>query len=260
MELIQTFLVATVSIILLMTIAWIISQVVGKLSIVDIVWGLGFIVVALSTLIFNAQYQPRQILVTLLVCLWGGRLAFYIYLRNKGKPEDFRYQKMKENWGKDEAIHSYLKVFLLQGFFMFLVTFVVQIINTFAYQPAIGIVDIIGAAVWIFGFLFESIGDYQMYMFKKDPKNKGKIMTSGLWKYTRHPNYFGEATQWWGIFIISLRAPFGIIGIISPIVITYMLRKVSGVPMLEAKYKENKEYQNYIKNTSGFIPKSPKSL
>lgn len=259
MEIIQTFLVSLIVVIIFMSVMWLVSQLIGKLSIVDIAWGLGFIIVAVSTLLFNSEYLPRQLLVTLLVCLWGGRLAFYIYLRNKGREEDFRYQKMKESWGNEVAIQSYLRVFLLQGVFMLIVTFVVQIVNSYSKQPALNVLDLFGLLVWLLGFFFESIGDYQMYKFKKDKKNKGKIMKYGLWRYTRHPNYFGESVQWFGVFIIALSAPSGILGIISPVVITLMLLRVSGVPMLEAKYKDNPEYQKYIKNTSSFIPTIPKS-
>ena len=259
MEIIQTFLVATIAVIVFMTIAWFVSLIVVKLSIVDVAWGLGFIVVALATIFFNHSFEPRQVLVTVFVCLWGFRLAFYIFVRNLNKPEDFRYQKMKESWGDEVALQSYLRVFLLQGVFMLIITFAVQVVNSYASQPGLNLLDILGALIWFFGFIFETVADMQMYFFKKESKNKGKIMKYGLWKYTRHPNYFGESVQWWAIFIIALSAPLGILSIVSPIVITIMLLKVSGVPMLEAKYKGNKEYQSYIKNTSSFIPMPPKS-
>lgn len=259
MHLIETTLVATITIIVFMTSGWLVSQIVGKLSVIDIFWGLGFIVVAISTLLFNGAYLTRQVLVTTLVILWGARLAFYIYVRNKNKPEDFRYQKMKENWKDSAALQSYFKVFLLQGLFMLIITLVVQVINSDSHQDNLNILDIFGALVWLFGFLFESIGDLQMYLFKNNPKNKGKIMKYGLWQYTRHPNYFGESVQWWAIFLIGLSTANGLLGIISPIVITFMLLKVSGVPMLEAKYKGNKEYINYIRKTSSFIPMPKKA-
>ncbi|MDD4308797.1 MAG: DUF1295 domain-containing protein [Candidatus Cloacimonetes bacterium] len=225
-------------------------------DIVDVAWGVGFIVISVMLLLFVPDYHWRRLLISCLVALWGLRLAVYLYLRNKGKQEDFRYAKWRRDWGKQWIIRSYIQVFILQGFFMLLIAYPLFMIGGFG-RHAPGLSDVAGLLLWIIGFAFESVGDHQMMMFKQNPINKGKVMNLGLWKYTRHPNYFGETVMWWGIFLIAVSSGWGWLAIISPVVITTLLVKVSGVPMLEKKYSNNPEYQSYIKKTSSFIPWFP---
>ena len=225
-------------------------------SIVDIGWGIGFIIVSLAMIFDRGTFYPRQLLITALIILWGLRLAFYIFKRNSGKGEDFRYKQWREEWGKTIYWRSYLQVFMLQGAIMFLIALPVMQVNATASAELL-ITDFIGAAVWLIGFLFEAVGDAQIMRFKNNPSNKGKIMRYGLWKYTRHPNYFGEALLWWGIFIIATGSGNIFISILSPVALTYLLLKVSGVTMLEKKYTGNAEYDEYIRTTSPFVPMLP---
>lgn len=236
---------------------FIVGQVKKNNAIVDIAWGIGFVLVAISTLIFST-FTLRSIFITILVSLWGLRLGFHLFRRNWNKKEDYRYQAMRASWKHFPLLQSYFKVYMLQMFLMFTISYPIIYINTTSIR-GLGILDYVGILVWIVGYMFEVIGDHQLKEFISDSANKGKIMKSGLWKYTRHPNYFGEATMWWGIFLISLSVG-GIYTIISPILITLLLLFVSGVPLLEKKYKDNKEFQEYAKVTSVFIPLRPKKL
>ena len=236
---------------------FIVAQSIKNNSIVDMGWGAGFIVVALGTLFYQGAYLERNLLITLLILIWGGRLAYHIIRRNWGKPEDFRYAKWRQDWGRWLVPRAFLQVFMLQGLLMLVISYPIIIINTYP-QPGLGLLDYLGLIVWIIGFYFESVGDRQLAEFKKDPANKGHVIKSGLWKYTRHPNYFGEATMWWGIFLIALSVPFGWSAVISPLTITLMLLYVSGVPLLEKKYKDNEEFQAYARVTNRFFPWFPK--
>ncbi len=198
----------------------------------------------------------RGFLVTLLVTVWGIRLAWHIHKRNRGKTEDYRYAEWRKTW-RWFYLRSYFQVYVLQGTLLFLVVFPVLLINQINGE-SINTLDLIGLLVWLIGFFFESIGDAQLARFIKDPSNKGRVLQSGLWKFTRHPNYFGEVTQWWGIWILALSVPNGWIGIIGPLTITFLILKVSGIPMLEKKMIENPAFQEYAQKTSMFIPWFPK--
>ena len=222
-------------------------------SIVDIAWGGGFILLALLTFILNGGRTLRSLIVTCLVVIWGSRLALYIFLRHRGKGEDFRYAKWRKDWGRWFILRSFFQIFMLQGLLLLIISYSVILVN---HSPKVGltILDYVGVLVWLIGFFFEAVGDYQLSRFKKNPENKGRIMKYGLWRYTRHPNYFGEAVMWWGIFLIALSVRYGWTAVISPLVITFLLLRVSGVIMLEKKYKENEEYAAYAQRTSAFLP------
>ena len=226
-------------------------------SIVDVAWGIGFILVALLTFFLEPGFTWRHILVTGLVCVWGIRLALHIYFRNKGRGEDFRYAKWRKEWGKLFVLRSYLQVYLLQGILLLIVSYPVMLVNR-SKAGRFTFWDVVGVGVWSIGFFFEAAGDYQLSEFKKNPSNKGKIMRKGLWSLSRHPNYFGEATLWWGVFLIALAVRNGWTAIVSPILITFLLLKVSGVTMLEKKYAGNQEFLDYARRTSPFIPWFPK--
>lgn len=236
---------------------WFILSVVKKRNdVADIAWGLGFVLISWSGLYF-ANISIRGLLVNLLVTIWGLRLAWHIHKRNLKKHEDYRYAAWRKEWGKWFFARSYFQVYLLQGLFLYLI---IQPINFIHYRVSsnLGIFDLIGLLVWIIGFYFESIGDSQLKTFISNPANKGKLMKTGLWRYSRHPNYFGEVTQWWGIFIIALSIPFGYITIIGPITITVLILFVSGIPLLEKKYEGRKDFEEYKKRTSVFFPLPPK--
>ncbi len=222
-------------------------------SVADIAWGLGFILVALETLILTNLYLPQQLFSTTLVIIWGLRLSWHIYIRNHNKPEDERYAMWRKQWGNYVALRSFFQVFMLQGTLLLLISLPILLINTNNTSP-IAIYTIVGGLVWLWGFIFESVADYQLKQFLSKPENHGKIMKFGLWRYSRHPNYFGESVMWWGLFIIALGLPWGWVSIISPLTITYLLLYVSGVPLLEKKLKNNPEFQDYMNKTSAFIP------
>ncbi len=240
-----------------MTLFFLVATFIKNNSIVDFGWGIGFVVVAFFSLLFGGNINGRTLLVTVLVTAWGLRLFYHILRRNWGKPEDFRYAAWRKEWGKWLIPRAFLQVFMLQGLIMWIIAYPIVWNNTTA-NGNIGLIELAGLTVWLIGYFFEVVGDQQLRDFKASAKAKGSILQTGLWKYTRHPNYFGEATMWWGIFIICLPSASGLIGIISPAVITYMLLFVSGVPMLEKHYKDNLAFQEYAARTSVFVPWFPK--
>ncbi len=237
---------------------WFILSIVKKRNdIADIAWGLGFIFISWVGL-FLTGISPRGLLVNVLITIWGIRLAWHIYKRNLNKHEDYRYAAWRKEWGKWFFLRSYFQVYLLQGLFLYLIIQpVIFIHNQASSSPHI--LDLIGLLVWIIGFYFESTGDAELKTFISNPTNKGKLMETGLWRYSRHPNYFGEVTQWWGLFIIALSIPLGFLTIIGPITITVLILFISGVPLLEKKYEGRKDFEEYKKRTSIFIPLPPKS-
>ncbi len=235
---------------------FVISLLIKRNDIADIAWGLGFVGVVIFLFITQAQTLQSTI-VYILTIIWGIRLAIHIGVRSKDKPEDFRYKKWRDEWGKYFVLRSYLQVYLLQGFFMWIISVPIIVVSMAKNQP-ISPFMFVGSIVWLIGFAFESIGDYQLMQFIKHKQNKYDIMQTGLWKYTRHPNYFGEVLVWWGIFIMVLPLEYGCWTIISPINISYLLLYVSGIPMLEAKYKDHQAFQDYKKRTSAFFPMLPK--
>jgi steroid 5-alpha reductase family enzyme len=237
---------------------FVIGQIVNNNSIVDIAWGLGFVIVAISTYFIKSDMSLRSTLLTCLITIWGVRLSLYIGKRNIGKGEDYRYVNMRKRWGTTlPRLKAFLNVYVLQGVLLYIIAQPILLVNG-NVNTDLKLLDYLGLAVWIIGFLFEAIGDYQLRKFKSAPKNKGKIMKYGLWKYTRHPNYFGEAAMWWGILLIALSSSLNLLIIISPTVMTLLLLFVSGVPLLEKKYKDNREFIEYAKITNKFIPGLPK--
>lgn len=246
------YLIAAIIVFGFMNLIFIAGLIKRDNSIVDIAWGIGFIIVSLTTLIIGNDYSLIKLLVNGLILIWGLRLSIYIFMRNRGKGEDYRYKNWRKTW-KLFHLRAYLQIFMLQGTIMFVVLIPVIFINGQESRP-VGWLDGLAILVFFAGFLFETIGDYQMKKFKAKPSNKGKIMKEGLWKYTRHPNYFGEAFLWWGIALFALSWPGSYFVLISPVVITFLLRYVSGVAMLEKKYKDNPEFQAYAKETPPFIP------
>jgi len=248
---------AALAVFIYLTAVFALALLVRDNSIVDIAWGLGFILVALLTFVIGQEQGPRQILVTTLVTIWGSRLAVHIFSRKRGRGEDFRYAKWRREWGSWFVPRSFLQIFMLQGIFLLVISCGVMLVNA-SGPRALGALDLAGTAVWLVGFFFEAVGDAQLVKFKRDPDHKGRIMTSGLWRTTRHPNYFGEVVMWWGIFLIALSAPAGWTAVASPLLITFLLLRVSGVTMLEKQYAGNSEFAEYARRTSAFFPLPPK--
>ena len=269
----EIYILATTIVFCYMFFFFMLGTTLKNNGIVDVGWGLGFCVLALLLIPIYDVNEPgnRQSLMLLLVLIWGIRLSLFLFIRNVGKPEDFRYAQWRKEWGKWVVVRSFFQVYMLQGLFMLVIAIPILLVYNYVYieYPEDGLIhqlarrdsykdlvitDYIGAGIFAIGWLFEAVGDQQNFNFKKNPANEGKVMKYGLWKYTRHPNYFGECLIWWGIALVAVQSQYGYLAFISPVIITFLLLKVSGIPMLEKKYDNNPEYQEYKKHTSAFIP------
>jgi steroid 5-alpha reductase family enzyme len=250
---------AAVAIAAFMIAMWLLSLVLKNASIVDIGWGIGFVIVAWAVRARLDGNADRQRLLVAMTTLWGLRLAVYLYARNHGKGEDFRYRAMRKRWGTNFSLISLGTVFALQGVLMWIVSLPVQL-GQVKVDPELGVLAWIGIVVWGIGLFFEFVGDAQLARFKRDPANAGKVMSQGLWRYTRHPNYFGDACVWWGIALVAAESSVGRWGLIGAAVMTVLLRRVSGVTLLEKSLiKRRAGYEQYVARTSPFIPRPPKS-
>jgi steroid 5-alpha reductase family enzyme len=250
-------IIETIIIAIYMTVWFFIAQIKRRNDVADIAWGTGFIIIAITALLVTDRITSRGLLSFFLVMLWGLRLATHIYMRNRRKSEDPRYRKWKEEWGKHAVLRAFLQVFLFQGFLIVIISLPVTFIIMSGEIP-VGIFDLLGVGIWLMGFIFEAVGDYQLLQYKRDSSHKGKIMNQGLWTYTRHPNYFGEVTLWWGMYLIALSVQQGWMTVLGPLTITFLILKVSGIPLLEDKYKDNPEFQKYKRRTSAFFPLPPR--
>jgi steroid 5-alpha reductase family enzyme len=248
-----------VAIALTMLVAWLVSIVARKSDVVDSFWGPGFAVVAWTTFALASTRDPRSCLLTACVTLWALRLSAHITLRNHGKPEDWRYVKIR-----GETAHwvwvSLIKVFAVQGALLFIISLPLQLGLRGSLTP-LGPLDAVGLLLWGVGFGCEAIGDWQLTRFKANPDHRGKAMDTGLWRYSRHPNYFGDTCLWWGFFLLALAGGAPAWTVVGPLLMTFLLLKVSGVAMLEGGLKErNPAYAGYIGRTSAFIPWPPKKV
>ncbi len=253
------YAIAALVILGLMVALWLLSLVLKDSSIVDIFWGTGFVITAWFYFFLTPDgYAARKWLIVILATIWGLRLSIHILRRNWGHGEDYRYQKWRQEAGSSWWWRSFFKVFLLQGALMWIIS-APLLAAQFSPSPARLIwLDYLGAILWGIGFFFEAVGDWQLARFRAVPGNKGKLLNTGLWRYTRHPNYFGDATQWWGFYLIAAAAG-GYWTIFSPIIMTLLLRRVSGVTMLEKSLKESKPgYKEYVETTNAFIPWFPR--
>ena len=224
-------------------------------DVADIAWGIGYIIIC-GYLFIATERWPLLLVLYALILIWGLRLSIHIYNRNKNKKEDYRYQAWRNEWGKNFLWRSYLQVFILQGFILLII--ISPVINAAAAAPVNwSIFSWLGIGCWIVGFYFQAIGDHQLAVFVKQ-KKPGEIIQTGLWKFSRHPNYFGEIMMWWGIFIITIPIQHSIYFLISPVTITLLLVYVSGIPLLEKKYKGNAAFDEYKKRTSMLIPMPPR--
>jgi len=231
-------------------------------SIVDLYWGPGFAVIATIALVTGAGTDPRRFLVVTLVAMWGFRLGAYLFWRKQQDPaEDFRYAAMRKRFGDDFWIVSAVRVFGLQAILMWVVSCPVQWVVTTPSAPSLGMLDLLGFLVWSIGLAFEAVGDLQLIEFKADAANAGKVMDRGLWRFTRHPNYFGDCCVWWGFYLFACATPHGWWTIVGPIVMTMLLMRISGVPMLErGLLKRRPDYAAYVARTSAFVPMLPRRV
>ncbi len=241
----------------LMIALWMLSLALKNSSIVDIFWGTGFVIAFwVGTLLVPGDMFARTILLGIIITIWGLRLSLYIFQRNHGKPEDFRYAKWRGEAGPAWWWRSFFKVFLLQGVLMWIIAIPLLAAQTSsASDSALGGYDLVAVIIWLTGFAFEAGGDYQLARFKADSANKGKLLATGFWRVTRHPNYWGDAVQWWAFYLFAL-----ISGawwtILSPLIMTYLLRNISGVTLLEKTLKNTKPgYAEYAANTPAFTPR-----
>ncbi len=259
MTFLEIYGIAALAILGMMTLVWLISLALRDSGIVDIVWGTGFVITNWIYFALTPDgFAARKWLLSILVTIWGLRLSLHILRRNWGKEEDFRYHAWREEHGARWWWWSFFQVFLLQGFLMWIISAPLLAAQFSPAPRRLTILDFAAVAVWAFGFYFEAAGDWQLARFKADPANKGKVLDTGVWRYTRHPNYFGDATQWWGYYLCAVAAG-GFLTIFSPIIMTVLLLRVSGVALLEKTLVETKpQYKEYIERTSAFVPWPPK--
>ncbi len=258
MEFLTIYLTVAGAILGLMFLLWLLSLLLKNASIVDIFWGTGFVIA--NWIYFSLTpdgYLLRKLLISALVTSWGLRLSIHILRRNWGKPEDFRYQKWRNENGQRWWWWSFFQVFLLQGALMWIISAPLLAAQFRGFPYHLTVLDILGVIVWLIGFFFESVGDYQLARFKANNANKGKVMNTGVWRYTRHPNYFGDSAQWWGYYLIATGAG-GWWTIFSPVLMTLFLLRVSGVALLEKTMESRPGYKEYIETTSAFIPWLPR--
>ncbi len=243
----------------LMTVLWLISIYLKNVSIVDNFWGIGFVLVAFIFCLECEVLYTRSKLMMFLVTLWGLRLSIYLTYRNYGKGEDYRYREFRRSFGEHRYWwFSFFQVFLLQGGLILIISLPLLGITLETNSNALNLLDYLGLLIWGIGFMFESVGDYQLASFKRHPENKGKLLTKGLWRYTRHPNYFGDTAIWWGfgLFAIASGAYWYSLG---TLVMTYLILKISGVSLLEKSLSKAKPgYEEYVQTTSTFFPWFPK--
>jgi steroid 5-alpha reductase family enzyme len=244
---------------LLMCLVWGISFRIKDVSIVDIAWGaMGAIVAAVTFLLAEGAF-PRRLLLTGMVGIWGIRLAIHIGFRKRGKGEDFRYAAMRKEQGEAFPVRSLFTIFLFQALLIWAITLPVQVAQLSPEPAALTGLDLLGLSIWLLGFGLEAVADYQLSLFLSNPANAGRVMDEGLWRYSRHPNYFGESLMWWGVFLVAAVTEGGWMGIFSPLLMTYFLLRISGVPILEKGLVERRKgYQEYVERTSLFIPWPPR--
>ena len=242
-----------------MTLLWLLSLRLRDASLADIAWGPGFLLVTLVAWLGSEGAEPRRLLVLVLVATWAIRLATYLLLRNWGRGEDPRYAKWRREAGPSFGWRSYFKVFLLQGTILLIVALPLAAAVAAPHPSSLTAWDALGLTLWLLGMYFEVVGDAQLMHFKRQPEHRGQLLTTGLWRYTRHPNYFGEAVLWWGYGAIACAVPGGSWLLFSPLLMTFLLLKVSGVAMLERSMKSEKPgYAAYLRRTNAFLPGPPK--
>ena len=242
-----------------LTFVWMLSLRLQDASVADIFWGLGFVMLAWLYCLLSPPLTQRSWLVAALTTLWGTRLSAHIFHRHRGKGEDPRYQAMRASHGRAFWWRSLFTVFWLQGAILWLVALPLLVAVRATEPAALTAVDGLGVLLFAAGFGFEVVGDCQLERFRAEPGNRGTVLDRGLWRYTRHPNYFGDATMWWGMYAIAASTPSGWLTVLSPILMTWLLMRVSGVTLLEEGLKASRPgYRAYIARTPAFFPWFPR--
>lgn len=238
---------------------WLVSLAIKNVAIVDVFWGLGFIVAAAVATICNGPPTVRMQLLLAMTTLWGLRLAIYLLWRNWGKGEDRRYAEMRKYHGEHFGRVSLVTVFLLQGLLLVWIALPLETAAVVKSAAPLGRLDWVGVLLWFVGMTFETVGDFQMARFQSRPANEGRVMDSGLWRYTRHPNYFGDFCVWWGLYLTAA-AGGAALTVLSPLTMSFLLLRVSGVALLEQTIGERRpDYAEYRRRTSAFFPWPPRT-
>jgi len=259
MTFLEVYLIGALVTLGLMALLWLISLWLRNSSIIDPFWGSGFVIVNWVYFFLTPDGAPaRKWLIAVLVTIWGLRLSFYLLWRNWGKGEDFRYRKWRDESGSRWWWKSFFQVFLLQGILLWVISAPLLAAQYGATPGRLTVLDWLAVLLWATGFFFEAAGDWQMARFRADPANRGKVLNYGVWRLTRHPNYFGDATQWWAYYLVAAAAG-GFWTIFSPILMTALLLRVSGVTLLEKTLTSTKPgYKEYVESTSAFVPWFPR--
>lgn len=248
----------------IMTALWVYCVKIRDVSVIDAFWPLGMVILAGTTTLLTQGSEARSLLLLVVTAAWGLRLSMHLFTRWRGHGVDPRYAailgRLMDRKGWSFAKASFIQVFAMQAVLLMIVCLPAQLGQIAAEPAAIGPIGWIGVALAAIGIAFESIGDAQLKAFRANPGNKGKVLDTGLWRYTRHPNYFGDVCTWWGIWLVAAETAPGLYSIPGPLVLTFLLTRVSGVPMLEHRLKKNRpDYDAYLRRTSSFFPWPPRS-
>ena len=252
-------LIGLATILMVLTFVWVLSLRLQDASVADVCWGLGFVLLAWLYCLLSPTLTPRSWLVAVLITLWGTRLSRHIFRRNHGQGEDPRYQAMRDSHGRAFWWRSLFTVFWLQSAILWFVALPLLAAVRAAQPEALTAVDGLGVLLFAVGLVFEVVGDHQLERFRAEPSNRGKVLDRGLWRYTRHPNYFGDATLWWGMYAMAAATPGGWLTVLSPALMTFLLMRVSGVTLLEQSLTASKPgYRAYVARTPAFFPWCPR--
>lgn len=255
-EIFQVYLSLSGVVFLYMVFWYVLALVLRRNDVADVAWWLGFLIVSWYSLSLQGFTSSAGFLSALLVSIWWLRLSSHIFLRNVHKTEDYRYKNWRDSWGKWFFVRSFFQIFLLQGILLLLISLPVVVVTIFS--TTFSLFAYIWCFLWCVWFFFETVGDYQLSQFRKNPLNKGKLIRSGLWSLSRHPNYFGEVFQWWALWIFTLSTPYFFIAVLGPVTITVLILFVSGIPLLEKKMLSHPDFAEYQRNTHKFFPWFPK--
>jgi len=254
-----TLLIAGCALLLLMGVAFLVALCAGRHSVVDTAWGIGIALVAVVSLLSSAGHgQPvRRYLLLAAACVWGLRLAAYLTWRNRGSGEDPRYRDLLSRAPGNPKVYALRVIYLPQALILWLACVPIQ--AGMLTRGPVGAIAVAGVVLWVCGFCFETAGDWQLARFRADPAHRGMIMDRGLWRYTRHPNYFGDACMWWGLFLISLGSWAGLLTVFAPLLMTWILIRGSGQRLTDRRMASSRpQYAEYAARTSGFIPLPPR--
>ena len=240
-------------------VTFLVATRVGKHAVVDVAWGLGFVAIAATSYVLSADLgeASRRLLMLVMTAVWGLRLAAHIAWRSRGHGEDPRYAALMSRAHGNRAWYALTRIYLTQAAMMWFISLPVQV--AMFETPRLGVLAWVGVVVWGTGVFFEALGDYQLQRFRSDPGSRGKVLDTGLWRYTRHPNYFGDACAWWGISLVAFSAWPGVLTVLSPVLMTWLLARGTGKPLLEKDIADRRPgYVDYVRRTSGFVPLPPK--